>query len=700
LQTFVTVLLGLNQKRSNPPSLPFWRHLRSIHGSNFRDSGVDKPFTAYQGDEPYIFVSYAHEDSDVVFSEIQWLRNQGFNLWYDEGISPGHEWHQELADRIDQCHLFLYFITPRSALSDHCQREVHYAIDNGKQLLAVHLEETALPSGINLSLSSIQAVMRHELSDMDYRVKFIKGVSGHIERGVGVATEPTPTIIGVSRKVTVAMCLVALLVGGLVVGMVVWHPEPTQVDAPRPLKKFEIDLASGRSFNTGQPIAISNDGQQIVFTDRGSDGQQLFRRDLNDLGVVPISGTEADKGRSGASSLALSPDSDWVVFNSPVDLAVKKVPVTGGTPITLTKVGIAGQRGLAWGPNDTVVITPRTYPGLTQVPAAGGDATPLTTPEDGQHHGSPWFLPGGYALLFTIYDSSNLDLKSDTARIAHLTIASGQIKVLFQGESPRFAASGHLLFTRDSSLWAAAFDPLRAEVVGEAIPVVENVGSPFATSTFYTVSDEGSLVYQTAATTVQTSELVLVDRNGIEEALSAAPRTYTLPSVSPDGQRIAVAVGESSPGSDIWLYSLDSGTIQRLTFDGGSNPHWTPDGSEIRFTRFPDGNIWSKAANGTGAARQLTSGRGPRWQVVRRHGVLYECDIGRTNCDIGVLAPGQETGVELIVQTDHVADFPSVSRDGRWLAYSSDESGQFEVYVRPYPNVDAGKSVVSTAGGG
>jgi|TARA_Y100000310_G_scaffold342957_1_gene448461 hypothetical protein len=148
---------------------------------------MERPFPAYQGDEPYIFVSYAHEDNEAVFPEIRWLKGQGFNVWYDEGINPGSKWHKELADRIDGSGLFPYFITPRSVASAHCEREVHYAIDHGRRLLAVHLEETDLPSGIDLSLSSVQAILRFELSDPDYRNKLLNGAGDRIQRGVAIS---------------------------------------------------------------------------------------------------------------------------------------------------------------------------------------------------------------------------------------------------------------------------------------------------------------------------------------------------------------------------------------------------------------------------------------------------------------------------------------------------------------------------------
>ncbi len=130
---------------------------------------ADRPLPAYDGDEPYVFVSYSHEDDDVVYPEIRWLQEQGFNVWYDEGISPGAEWRAELSDSIKESSLFLYFISPRSVASDHCQREVNLAVDHQKQLLAVYLQQTDLPSGMDRTLGSIQAILLLEISGQAYR---------------------------------------------------------------------------------------------------------------------------------------------------------------------------------------------------------------------------------------------------------------------------------------------------------------------------------------------------------------------------------------------------------------------------------------------------------------------------------------------------------------------------------------------------
>jgi TolB-like protein/Tfp pilus assembly protein PilF len=177
---------------------------------------MDRPFPAYKGNEQYIFVSYAHADDSHVYQEIQWLHQQGFNLWYDEGISPGSEWHSELAESIENASLFLYFITPRSVKSDHCQREVHFAIDRKIPVLAVHLEAAEMSPGLDFSLGSTQAIIRYELADQEYRAKLLAGTSDHIQRGI--AREPATRSPMRSRKnaTILALALVGLLAAAVI----------------------------------------------------------------------------------------------------------------------------------------------------------------------------------------------------------------------------------------------------------------------------------------------------------------------------------------------------------------------------------------------------------------------------------------------------------------------------------------------------
>jgi TolB-like protein/Tfp pilus assembly protein PilF len=175
---------------------------------------VEKPFSAYRGDEPYVFVCYAHEDSEAVFREIAWLNEYGVNLWYDEGISPGSEWTDELAGAIQRCEEVLYFVTPNSVDSEHCRRELNFAQEEGREVVAIHLKPTEVPAGLRLSLNNRQAIFKHKLSGEEYRKQLIRATrvgSGARPRSVAQATKS-----GSGRGLRFASVVAALitLVGG------------------------------------------------------------------------------------------------------------------------------------------------------------------------------------------------------------------------------------------------------------------------------------------------------------------------------------------------------------------------------------------------------------------------------------------------------------------------------------------------------
>ena len=548
---------------------------------------MDRPFPAYKGDEPYVFVSYAHEDSEVVFPEIQWLKDQGFNIWFDEGISPGHEWHQELADRIVQSSLFLYFITGQSAASEHCQREVHYAIDNGKQLLTVHLEETVLPGGINLSLSSIQAIMRHELSDLDYRIKLLNGTSDHIKRGISVAAEPTPKVNGFSGKVTAAISIAMLLIGGLIVGLLTSRSASESDSILQPRIRFTLDQPEGIldvPESILQPLALSNDGSRVVFSRRTTDGWQLFSRALNDLSAVPIRGTVVDQaqGMNGAGNFALSPDGECVAFVE--DATIRKVRLSGGQSVTVCEIEEHFFLGMAWGPTGTIVFGNFAYAGLMQVADSGGVPEPVThvNTEENEIHAQPTFTPNGKALLF-----ASANISGTGARIMLRSLNSGEERFLLDGDSPQITSSGHLLFNRDGILWATAFDLKKLVTVGKPVPVVEGVRVANRTAQ-YSVSTNGILTYWSGdAAIIDESAIVWVDRNGNEDdfGLRVFPSQYSFFSLSPNGEGIALATGNPTTGIDLWVYTFARDMLTRLTFDQDESteamPLWSADSKRI-----------------------------------------------------------------------------------------------------------------------
>jgi TIR domain len=149
---------------------------------------MDRPFPAYKGDAPYIFVSYSHKDGSSVYSELTWINAQDVNIWYDEGIEAGTEWREELAAAIKNAGLFLYFVTPASVQSENCRKEVSFAVDQKIPIIAVHLVPTRLPDGLNLTLSDRQAVLKHEIPEREYREKLLSRISSYLEKPLIQAT--------------------------------------------------------------------------------------------------------------------------------------------------------------------------------------------------------------------------------------------------------------------------------------------------------------------------------------------------------------------------------------------------------------------------------------------------------------------------------------------------------------------------------
>jgi len=166
---------------------------------------VERPFPAYKGDEPYVFVSYAHDDAAAVYPEITRLKDQGFNIWYDEGISPGASWRDELALALTGCSAFLFYVTPRSVASGNCQREVNFCLSRERKILCVHLEETRLPIGLELSLSDTQAIMRAEHSDDDYRVKLADALRAMLHLPMQTAPLPRAPVVDESDDISIAI---------------------------------------------------------------------------------------------------------------------------------------------------------------------------------------------------------------------------------------------------------------------------------------------------------------------------------------------------------------------------------------------------------------------------------------------------------------------------------------------------------------
>ena len=338
--------------------------------------------------------------------------------------------------------------------------------------------------------------------------------------------------------------------------------------------------------------------------------------------------------------------------------------------------------------------------GLWRVPAVGGEPEALTTPEEGRAHWWPEILPGGEAVLFTTLRRVS-PIAVEDAQLAVLSLATGEVKVIGPGSYPRYSPTGHVVYGVEGNLWAVAFDLNQLETVGDPVPVQEGVLTKAAGTANFSVADNGSLVYLPGGAPAAEAgrTLVWVDREGREEAIPAPRAPYESPRLSPDGRYVAVEVREPE-NTDVMVFDLDRETLTRLTFDPGVDgaPLWSLDGQRVVFSSDREGSfgVYSRAADGTGQAERLTTSdtnQMPQsWSADGQALVVEETD------DLKLISVGAESRTEVLIGTEFGEFYPEVSPDGRWIEYSSNESGRSEVYVRPFPNVDDGRWQVSRDG--
>lgn len=495
-----------------------------------------------------------------------------------------------------------------------------------------------------------------------------------------------PSRQGVSRGV-LALIAVALVAG---LAAASWFLRP-QEQPSAPVARLVMPLPAGdRPVTAFQPMtAISPDGGTIVYRAWRGGTTQLFRRELDALEPVPIAGTEA------ASSPMFSPDGRWLAFDA--DGVLMRVAVAGGTPVVICNApgGVTG----AWLSDDSIVFATNTGRVLQRVPASGGTPEPLTTLDQSRGdtlHLLPREIPGSRSILFTIVAGA-------ARHVATLDLDTRDVRVLTEGSHATFVAPDALVFAREGALWGGQFDPSAAAMIGGAVPLEERVAHTDNT-VFHYAASSGSLVYLLPQSAPGRQRLVWIDRQGRETDVNVDPRAYVRVALAPDDQRLALTLDEDG-NQDLWIADPARNTVSRLTFEPTieTMPTWSPDGQYVAFRSEREGpGVFRRDAQGAGIAERLTTTDGPihspySWTPDGKTLLLAVFRSFR-NQAIGSVTP-PDTTVKILLDGNFAQLDPHVSPDGRWLAYQSDETGRFEVYVRPYPDVEAGRWLVSSAGG-
>ena len=486
--------------------------------------------------------------------------------------------------------------------------------------------------------------------------------------------------------------IAALAIAGA--GLAMWLRRAPDAP-PRPVVRFDIQLPHDAEpvGAIGSTIAFSPDGSQVVYVGKAQSGQRLYSRRMDRPDPIAIPGSE------GGSLPFFSPDGAWLGFIQGTKLV--KVAVAGGpvTPIcNLAEVAY----GATWTVGDTIIFASDS--GLKDVPAGGGSPRLIVKPDSGEVFHFPDILPGGQAVLFGTSGQGSL-------KLAALIRRTGKVKRLAQqGGYPRYVNGGFVVLSDPSGILSAVpFDAERLEITGPARPFADQLPAGPDGDINVGVSRAGDVAYQ--VTPSSGSRLLLVNRAGDTRSAGADSANYYTPSVAPDGRHVALLRGTDATfnNRDVWVFDLTQRTQTRVTFDTTAAwPVWSPDGRRIVYTRFTDGNgsfagqLYSIPADGSGAAQPLLERPG-QWKAAGfepgGRGIVFSGratpqskeEIWRTSLDHGT-TPSQ------VLASPFDNGSPSLSPDGRWLAYAANESGRNEVYVRPYPG-PGGRWQVSLDGG-
>ncbi|HYT67280.1 MAG TPA: protein kinase [Vicinamibacterales bacterium] len=481
------------------------------------------------------------------------------------------------------------------------------------------------------------------------------------------------------------------------VGLLAW--KLTRVPAPEVLR-YSVDPPAKTSLNlVGRPaIALSPDGTLLAFIGTSGGTTHVFLRKRTEFDAHVVPGTE------GASEPVFSPDGRWLAFYA--NNKLNKVPVEGGPVEALADVN--DPRGLSWDADDVITFSPQSTGGVFQIsPSHGGEPRQVTKASEKveRTHRWPQMLPNG-AVIFTVGSLTSPD-NYDGASIEAQLPKTGERRVVMRGAAmARYLAPGTLLFARAGALYAVAFDAGKVEISGTPVAIMQGIAGDATTgSTDFACSAAGTFAYVATQGDGTLHRLMWVDRAGRTERVDLPPSMFFDLKLSPDGRRAAVIV-VASGGGDVWVYDFARKTFTRLTFGGSHRtPVWSRDGKNVYYVALAANGSFNqivrKTADGSGEEEPMATV--PNGLFLRdvspdqREALLdYNTNVRKT--DIAKLAFDKDAKFVPITATAFDEYSAALSPDGRWVAYQSDETSVFQIYVREASG-KGGRWQVSTGGG-
>ncbi len=450
-----------------------------------------------------------------------------------------------------------------------------------------------------------------------------------------------------------------------------------------------------------QHLAVSPDGRRVAFVGRdAARAVKLYIQTIDDIEAQPVPGTEE------AWTPFFSPDGRWLAFSQGGQLRKLRLDRDEGA-VAIAAIPKRGSvRGASWGPDGTIVFSPGHLEGLWRVNAEGGEPRRLTTPDADEawsSHRWPQVLPDGRHVIFTVWGGVGNWRRN---QIGLLSLETAEWRVLLEGAGyARYSPTGHLVYGRLGALFAAPFDPARSETAGTAVSVLDDVQMDVYSHYYaaFDISASGSLAFVPGFPQPVVRSLLWVDREGRARPLSGARRVSYEPRLSPDGRQLVAQIESEAAVIDLWRFDVERDSWGRLTFDGSDTLEaaalWSPDGRALIFAA--EGTFLRVAADGSAPAEPLSEPLGnaypAAWSPDGR-ALVFEVQRRDTMWDIGVLdLATRET--RWLLSAEYTECGPDLSPDGRFMAYTSNESGRYEIYVRRFDGPGAEKHLVSTDGG-